>query len=500
MYVLAFDIGTSAIKSSLVSPKGQIIDSASWEYGVGTPARNQVEQDPDLWWTGACTVSAALKERNPVPYREIAVVGVCGHMLGCLPVDSEGNALRPAIIHADTRAIAETKLVSECTDVRELYRSTGCILSAQSSLSKILWLRHNEPDIYKKTSRFLQSKDYLTAKLTGNIDSTDFSDASHAQLIDIHKKTYLTDLFAELSLDRQKFPEIYRGTDIAGKVTGEAARCLGISAGIPVIAGGGDGACASIGAGITTSGGELYCCIGTTAWIACNSTTPVLDEKFRLFTIMSLDGTSFGLFGTMQAAGKCIDWIQELFSIESSHHIDTEAAMAQPGSDDLVFLPYIDGERSPIFDANARGLFFNISANHGRPHFCRSVLEGVSFALRSILEVYREKKPISQMRVIGGGAASRFWLQILANVCGTNILLVNSQANSATSLGVALAAATGVGMYNSLDEAAAAIDITGTIGVNHDTFLVYQRLFDTFLHLYPQIKCLFGKDSDPAFE
>jgi xylulokinase len=355
-----------------------------------------------------------------------------------------------------------------------------------------LWFKRIEPEAFAKTARFLQSKDYLTAKLTGSIDVTDFSDASHAQLIDIHQKAYMDDVFADLALDRGKFPAIFKGTDVVGRVTEQAARDLNVLGDIPVIAGGGDGACANVGAGITTGRGEIYCNIGTTAWLAYSSPVPVIDEKSRVFDIMSLDGENFGVFGTMQSAGKCIDWARKLFDIESSALFDREAQLSPPGSEGLIFLPYLDGERSPIFDANARGLFFNIGSSHERRHFLRSILEGVSFALRSILDIYREKGKVPDIRLISGGANSRLWLQILADIFDAAIWTTEAYTDSVTSMGVALAAGTGVGIYKSLDEAAASVKISKQAEPQKDNVSRYVPLFEKYTRLYPQLKSLFG--------
>jgi xylulokinase len=492
MNILAFDIGTSAIKASLVSFTGVLIDSAFYEYGLSNSNESWVEQNPADWWEGARIVSKILFERNPGLQKKIAGIGVCGHMLGCIPVDSKGNALRHAIIHADTRANLETEYIANVIGRDNIYKRTGSILSSQSSLSKILWLKKNEPEVYSKTVRFLQSKDYLIAKLTGDIDSTDFSDASHAVIMDIHSMAYMNDVFKELSLDVEKFPVLYKGTEVAGKVTEEAARQLNIISGIPVIAGGGDGACANIGAGITTNGGEVYGNMGTTAWLAYNSAVPVIDEKSRIFNIVSLDGESFGIFGTIQAAGKSVDWAKKLFNIENSKIFDEKAALASPGSNGLIFLPYIDGERAPIFDANARGLFFNINSSHQQIHFIRSVLEGVSFALRSILDVFRERNGVSNIRMIGGGAKSKLWMQILADVFDAHILTAWSQADSVTSLGVALAAGVGIGVYKNLDEASANIKVSETIAPLRNNVSMYNHLFAKYTNLYPRLKSLFA--------
>jgi xylulokinase len=492
MYILAFDIGTSAIKSILVSHDGRILGSASYEYEVTSRHWSWAEQNPDSWWEGACHVTHTLMERNPEAGKQIDVIGVSGHMLGCVPVDSGGGALRPAIIHADTRSSGEAEQIGKLAGRENLYRRTGCILSAQSSLAKILWLKRNEPDTFARTARFLQSKDFLAARLVGDIDSTDYSDASHALLLDIHKKVYLTDLFAELGLGTEKFPALHKATDVIGRVTKAAASALGISPGVPVIAGGGDGACANVGAGITAGGREIYCSIGTTAWIARNVPNPIIDKKARLFDIISLNGDSFGVFGTMQAAGKSIDWARGLFNIESDAAFDGEAALAPSGSDGLIFLPYIDGERSPIFDARARGVFFNIDSHHRRSHFTRSVLEGISYALRSILAVYRESGAVSGLRLIGGGANSKLWRQILADVLEADIQITDVHADSVTSLGVALAAGVGAGVYKNLDEAASMVKVVDTTAPLKENTALYGRLYDIYGQLYQQLKSLYS--------
>ena len=491
MNILAFDIGTSAIKTSLVSFSGQLIDSDSCSYGINSVNKNWAEQDPDEWWRGAQVSCRKLFERNPGLKKDIAVIGVCGHMMGCLPVDKKGAALRPAMIHSDTRAALETEDIANMAGREALYQRSGNILCAQSPISKILWLKRNEPGIYARTARFLQSKDYLVSRLTGNINVTDFSDASHAQLIDIHKKAYLTDIFTDLSLEADKFPDILKGTDVAGKTTEAAARELDIPSGIPVIAGGGDGACANVGAGISAERGEVYCCMGTTAWVSYNSAGPVIDSKARIFDIMSLDGCSFGVFGTMQAAGKSVQWAQQLFGFESGAAFDAEAALSKEGSGGLIFLPYLEGERSPIFDANARGLFFNISSAHQRADFARSVLEGVAFALNSILEVYREQREISEVRVIGGGANSGIWMSILADVFNADILTPRENSSSITSLGVALAAGVGIGVYKDLAAASAVIQVARKNSPKKENTGLYMRAFEKYMRLYPQLKTLF---------
>jgi len=491
MAILAIDVGTSSVKVTLTDDRCAILDSASAGYATVYGRRAWAEQDPALWYGGAADAVAELLARNAGLRGEIRAIGVCGHMLGLLPVDSHGAALRPSMIHADSRAGEQADYIrANIISESELYSMTGSVLGAQSPLCKALWLKQNEPEVYAKTARFMQSKDYIVSRLTGNIDVTDFSDASHAVYINIHNKKYLYDIFKELGLDIDKFPTIYRGTDVVGTLTQNAAADFGLKAGIPVIAGGGDGACANAGVGVSASEKNAYVNLGTTAWISANSLTPVIDEKARIFDIMSLDGDTFGVFGTMQSAGKCVSWLRELLAIERFDEFKSEASRAAPCSGGLLFLPYLEGERAPIFDSKARGVFFGVSSEHSRAHFCRAVLEGVAFALRSILDVFRETFAIDEMRVIGGGANNEVWKRIIADICGVRLEACRD-SDSITSLGVALAAAVGAGIYKDLDEAAKSVATYDRISPDESTRALYNVMYAKFLRLYPSVKDLF---------
>ena len=491
MTILAIDIGTSAIKASLVDERGRIVDSASKGYATVTNRQGRAEQDPLVWFDRAVETTKELFARNGAMRDGVAVIGVCGHMLGLLPVEADGAPLRPSLIHADSRAAGQADYILENIISRqELYAVSGSVLNAQSPLCKALWVKQNEPDIYKKAAKFLQTKDYLVSRLTGSIDATDFSDASHAVYIDIHKKQYLYDVFSELGLDDSKFPALHKGTDIVGALTRETAEIFGLKAGIPVVAGGGDGACANLGVGVTASAGNAYINLGTTAWISADSLTPVIDDKARIFDIMSLDGETFGVFGTMQAAGKCVSWVMDLFGTDGIEAFKAAAATVPPCSEGLLFLPYLEGERAPIFDTKARGVFFGISPEHTRAHFYRAVLEGVGFALRSILDVFRETRPVDEMRVIGGGANNDVWKRIIADICGVN-LETGEDSDSITSLGVALAAAVGVGMFRTIDDAAQIVASAGRVTPDAANRDAYDAMYDKFIRLYPSVKHLY---------
>lgn len=543
MYLLAFDIGTSALKTTILSEQGHVAASAGFAYPTRTDATGAAEQDPGLWWQGVCQTSRELSERHPSIMRQIAAIGVSGHMLGCLALDSEGNPVRPAMIHSDRRAVDACRQIERVIGKDPLYRLTGNVLDPRSSLCKVLWLKQNQPAQYASAARFVQAKDYIVSKLTGCTAVTDFSDASHAQWIDISKKEYLHDVFSDLGIDGNKFPALYRGTDVVGATSASASAQTGLMKGIPVVAGGGDGACANVAAGLVRPG-EIYCSLGTTAWISQNVSQPLFDGKQRVFNIMSLDGENCGVFGTMQNAGKAIEWALGAFDFANPGELDTAASGVMAGSEGLTFLPYLDGERTPVFDANARGVFFNIGSMHKRAHFARAVLEGTGYALRSILDIFRDharadgasgddsrsentinddsqsesackddSQPesvfgddtqsgsafeagsqsdiINEMRLIGGGARSDLWCQILADIMAVRLRTLTIPAGDATSTGAAFAAGVGVGVYGSLADAAASVRVDRLTEPQQGQQAVYGAGFALYQKIYPHVKDLF---------
>lgn len=485
--ILACDIGTSSVKTSLIRPNGTVLDSACHAYPTHVPRAGWAEQDPGDWWEGVCANARLLAEKHPDAASHVAVIGVSGHMLGCLPVDLQGKALRPAMIHADTRASGQAAFIAQSVGAAQMYGITGNILDVRSSLCKVLWVRDNEPQVYKAAERFLQAKDYIVSKMTGNIDTTDLSDASHAQMIDIRTMDYDAAVLSELGLDRQKLPALHRSTDIVGRLTPDSARSMGLRAGIPVCAGGGDGACASVGAGVA-SAGDIYCCLGTTAWIARASALPVLDRKSRLFNILSLDGQTSGVFGTIQCAGRSVQWAMDLFSQQDPAAFDRMAASVPPGSGGLIFLPYLEGERSPLFDTDARGVFFGVNPGHGKASFMRAVLEGVALALRDVLEVFRETQAAGSMRIIGAAAASGVWRGIIADACNLSLDTLSVPGGDATSLGAAVAAGVGAGLYRNIGEGARLVTTASRTDPDSAQAALYSRMYGIYQSLYPQLK------------
>lgn len=484
--LLAYDVGTSGVKTSMISAAGQVVDSAAASYGTRYAPGGIAEQDPMDWWRGVEKTTALLMERNPGCCRQIAAIGVSGHMMGCIPVASDGTPLHPGMIHSDARAAAQYETICREVGAQRLYQMSGNILDARSSLSKILWVKETYPDLYKKTARFLQSKDFIVSRLTGNLDTTDYSDACHGELMDITSCRYDGAVYRQLGLDLEKLPALHRGCDIVGTVTAESAKALGLTAGIPVIAGGGDGACGSAGAA-NIQPGDAYLSLGSTAWIARVSQEPVIDPQSRVFNIMNLDGETSSVYGTMQSAGSSVRWVQQLLNVPDLERLNKMAMEIQPGCEGLVYLPYLDGERSPVFDANARGMFCGMSQHHEPRHFARAVMEGVAYALRNIADILRTYGPLTELRAIGGGMASSVWPQIIADVTGLRLQTLSVPAADATSLGVAAVAGAAVGVFPSIQAALAHVQVRRTLEPQPGD-LRYERNYQAYLQLYPRLR------------
>ena len=323
--------------------------------------------------------------------------------------------------------------------------------------AKILWVKQHQPDLYRQVKKFLCAKDFVAFKLTGRC-ATDYSDASGSNLFDLTRRAWSADLIDAIGLDAETLPEIHASTDILGEVTREASEATGLKAGTPVVIGGGDGACATAGAGVIAPG-DAYCNIGSSAWISFASTAPLFDPQQRTFTFHHLHPRLFTPMGTMQAAGGARDWLAQLIGDVS----DEELAQVAPGCDGALFLPYLIGERSPWWNPQARGAFIGLTMNHSRAALARAALEGVAFNLRLILDALESQgAALPAIRLIGGGAQSPVWQQILADVFARPIHLLDLKSE-ASSWGAAVAGGIGVGVYADWDIAKARAEVKTVI-------------------------------------
>lgn len=280
--ILAYDLGTSAVKVGLFDNSGNLVASALQGYDTLYPVPNGAEQQAEDWWSAICKASRLLLQQNPEWRQRIICISFSGQMMGCLPVDKQGKPLRPSLIWADQRAIKEAELLARCIGDSILYERTGQKASPAFSLAKILWLKHNEPQVYRKTYKILNAKDFIVARLTGKFH-TDPSDASGSNIYSLKEGKWDTDILSAVDIDINILPEIVPSTAVVGSVTQQAATNTGLVAGIPVVMGGGDGDVSAIGAGIVKPG-DAFISLGSSAWFAIVGKSPIDDPEMRLTT------------------------------------------------------------------------------------------------------------------------------------------------------------------------------------------------------------------------
>ena len=494
-YILAHDLGTSGNKASLFSFAGKLEASALCEYPAYYPNPGWVEQKPDDFWRAVCLSTKELLEKAGVSGNDVAAVCFSGQMMGCLLVDRDGKPLRNMIIWADTRAGKQAAAMEAKAGMDYVYRAAGHRISASYSAAKLLWVRDNEEDVYKRTYKMLHAKDYIILKLTGNY-VTDYSDASGTNLFNLERKTWDQHILDALGIPRSLLPDARPSTDQAGTLTAEAARETGLLAGTPVIIGGGDGSCACVGAGVVSEG-SAYNVLGSSSWISLASKAPVNDPQKRTFTWVHLDPALYTPCGTMQAAGYSYNWYKNTLCLDEIaagkerrenpyQLIDSAALASPPGAGGLLYLPYLLGERSPRWNHDARGAFLGLSVTTGKGDMSRAVLEGVGFNLKIILDILEQGAAaggISEVIMIGGGAKGAVWLQILADIW-QKPLAVPAYTEEATSLGAAVCGGVGIGAFRDFSVIRDFNAPVRRIEPSRNLAPVYAKLFPLFNQAY----------------
>lgn len=494
-YILAHDLGTTGNKATLFDPGGAVVAATFAAYQTAYPRPNWAEQDTADWWRAVRDATQKLLAAGSIAAGDIAVVSFSGMMNGALAVDAAGTPLRPAIIWADQRATTEAEFLAEQCGREEVYRRTGHRPGASYTAAKILWIKRHQPDLYARTHQVLQAKDYVAFKLSG-VFATDYSDASGTNLFDLERRDWAADLIEAVGLDADKLPPALPSSTVIGQVTREAAAETGLRAGTPVVIGGGDGACATVGAG-SVRPGDAYNYIGSSSWIAVTAAQPLYDPQMRTFTFAHLDPELYFPTGTMQCAGGAFDWLERLLRGQGATKLYDEmnkaAAGVEAGANGLLFLPYLLGERSPHWNPQARGVFAGLTMSHGRAEMARAVLEGVAFNLKMILDAFlAQGADIQAMRLIGGGAQSALWRQILADVYGLPILRPALLAE-ATSLGAAIAGGVGIGLFPDFCVAHKLVQVKEAEQPNPAHRRRYGEMHDLFRQTYVALEPIFEK-------
>lgn len=448
-YIMAHDLGTSGNKAVLYGLDGELVASSVSGYGTTYLANGRVEQDAEAWWKAVCASTQELLAVSGIDPRRVLCISFSGQMMGCLPVDRQGAPLRQAIIWADTRATVQEARMKATVGEKEIYRMTGHRASASYTAAKWLWVREHEPYVVRHAYKLLQAKDFIVQRMTGRF-VTDFSDASGTNLLDIVHKRWSEPLLNAFDIPENLLPELHPSAWIAGKLLPRPAAECGLMPGTPVVLGGGDGSCACVGAGVVAPG-RAYHVLGSSSWISTATREPVFDGMMRTFNWVHLDPELYTPCGTMQAAGCSYQWLRELLAADYAI-MNREAASSSAGAGGVLFLPYLLGERSPRWDAEVRGSFLGLSQATTLGDMARAVMEGVAMNLKIILDTLSSYTTISELTVIGGGAVTPIWMQILADVWQRRLLLPASP-RQATSLGAAVCGGMAIGALPSWEVA-----------------------------------------------
>jgi len=442
--LIAHDLGTTGNKASLHDNSGRLLAAATVGYPTRYAADTTSEQDPHDWWRAIVAATRELLATTGTSAARVDGICVSGQMMGLVLLDATGVPTRPAMIWSDQRASVEAATLADTFGEANAYRITGNRIAAPYTLPKLMWVRDHDPRAFERATVLCVAKDYVNFRLTGRL-ATDRSDASHTGAYDLATGAWSPELLAAAGVDAALWPEIVDSTDVLGTLTATAADELGLLPGTRVVTGGGDGPMAAVAAGCVTVDSPGYVCLGTSAWYACTTTEPVLDAEERSFNLCHVVPGLFTPTATTQTGAGSVQWAAETLA-EAPDEIGrliSDASAALAADEDLYFLPYLIGERSPWWDAKASGVFVGLRMHHRRPNLTRAVLEGVGYSLALCMAPLRTTADAG-IDVIGGGAASDTWLALLADIWGVPVRR-RSVTNQANSLGAAVTGLVGLG-------------------------------------------------------
>lgn len=493
--LLGIDIGTSACKVAIFDLQGKVVAQATKEYKVYYPLPSYVEQNPNEWWESICIAIKETIAYARIDSKQIAGIGIDGQSWSAIPVDKQGKVLHNTPIWMDTRASDICRETVNRVGFDKIFNLSGNSFEPTYSTPKILWFQQNMPEIYQKTYKFLQSNSFIAFKLTGEM-TQDISQGYGIHSFNMKTGKWDDNFCEELGFSRDKLPEIYQCHGVVGEVTGEAAIKTGLAIGTPVVAGGLDACCGTLGAGVLKVGqtqeqggqaGGMSICVDSAI------AHPKLILGFHVVPDLWL------LQGGTVGGGGAIKWFkQELGAFEEAAALaqgsnafkimDDEAEKIPAGSEGLIFLPYMVGERSPIWDKNAKGVFFGLGYNKTRGHMIRSIMEGCAFALQHNLKTAEETGvQINELVAMGGAANSRLWTQMKADITGKIIRVPTS--DTATTLGAAILAGVGTGLYKSFNQAVKdTITITRTHEPDMKAHKAYIHNYEIYLEIYEKLK------------
>ena len=514
-YVLAYDVGTTGVKTCLfaLGERIALLAAAQEGYGLYLLENGGAEQEPEEWWQAMCRTTRELLAKADVRPDQIAGLSFCSQMQGLVLTDRAGRPVRRAMSYMDQRAGEELRrglahgpriAGANVGKLLRCLRATGAVPSSvKDPVWKYKWVQAHEPENFRRVDKWLDVKEYLILRCTGRAVMTE--DSAYATLLyDVRRRTWSGPLCRMFGVDMAHLPPIVQAADRAGELTDRAAAELGLAAGTPVFGGGGDASLIGVGAGCTKAGStHIYC--GTSGWVSTVTDRQMVDVSAMIAAIVGAQRGRYNYFAEMETAGKCLEWVKDHLALDeigiylekrevtgsqetvyaSLYDYLTETVeKAPPGSGGVVFTPWLHGNRCPFEDPAAAGMFFNIRLDTGKTELIRSVLEGVCFHLRWMLECQEKKTATSDpLRFVGGGALSPVTAQMLADITGRTVQTVASPQN-AGSVGAAAVMAVGLGLVGDLDAVASLIPPERTFAPNSAHRAVYERNYAVFRRLY----------------
>jgi xylulokinase len=488
-FVIACDLGTGGNKAAIYDQDGTCLARFGASYPTFHPQAQCHEQSPTDWWNALVASIQGLLRSRLIKGSEVEAIGISGHSLGCVPIDKSGSLLLEKVpIWSDSRATTEADELFALIPEDDWYLKTGNgFPPALYTVFKIMWLRKNRPDIYAQTDKILGTKDYLNFRLTGRI-ATDHSYASGTGIYDLHAADYDLDLLRLTRLERAFFPEIFRSTDILGELTSEAADHLGLPRSVKVVGGGVDNSCMALGAG-NLEEGDVYCSLGSSSWIAVTSKRPLLDVRVRPFVFTHVVPGMFNSATSIFSAGTSLDWVRDQLCLNlrgnetSESHYDRVfelAASVPPGAHRLLFVPTLAGGTYFEGGPKVRGAFVGLDLSHTQADIIRASLEGIAFGLRVAFDELRRMATVrEELLLFGGGAKSRVWRQIFADVY--NCAVVKSKIDQETAaLGAGALAAVGSGLWKDFSRILELHEVEDRSAQNPSHVALYESLLPVF--------------------
>ena len=494
-HYLGIDVGTSGTKTLLIDQSGAVLAEADAGYPMQQPQPGWTQQDPEDWWKATVKTVRAVMKKSKCPPEDVKAIGLSGQMHGSVFLDRDDNVIRPALLWNDQRTAAECDEITAAAGGRKrLIKMVANPALTGFQAPKILWLRNHEKRNFDRLAKVLLPKDDIRRRLTGEY-ATEVSDASGTLLLDVVRRKWSTSLLSKLQLDSDLLPRVVESEQVTGTLTAKAAKQLGLTTACKVVGGAGDCAAGAVGNGVVKKG-ILSTSIGTSGVMFVHSDQPQYDTAGRLHTFCHAVNGAWHMMGVNLTSGGSLQWwvesvLQGLAGVSGKdiyRAATAEAEQCPPGSSGLLFLPYLNGERTPHADPDARGAFVGLNLTHTRGSMTRSVMEGITFALRDSLEIIESLDvPVRQIRASGGGSKNPFWRQMQADVFGKKITTLKVEQGPA--YGVALLAAVGDGAYKNIQSACqATIEVADTTAANRKAVAAYNQLFPIYQQLYGNLK------------